>query len=211
MLSTRAGRILELVTMKPFRPLAGLVLVTSLLGACATSGPTPYQPAQSGQFGFTEQRIEQNRFRITFEGNSRTTRERVEDSLLLRAADVTLQNQYDWFQIVTRATDPKTYSVPVPGSSFAYSHSFASYRAFHPRFGWVVVHDPFWSPFGPFGSRWGSRWDDGGTREVTRFQATAEVILGRGPKPAGRPDVFDARDVSANLTPRLASAAATPK
>jgi hypothetical protein len=205
MLETRVAD-LEFTIMKRINTIAAFGLSVALLGACASyspPGPTPYQPAVSSNFGFSEQRIEQNRFRITFEGNSRTTRDRVEDSLLLRAAEVTLQNQSDWFQVVTRATDPKTYSVPVGGSSIGISHSFAYYRTFHPRYGWIAVRDPFWSPFGYYGSR----WDDGGTREITRFQASAEILLGRGAKPTGRPDIFDARDVAANLGPRLAAPA----
>lgn len=173
------------------------------LSACAT-GPayTPFQAAQPGKFGFSEQRIEATRYRITFEGNSRTTRQRVEDSLLLRAATVTLENGYDWFQIASRATDPKTYQERSPSlgwdGGFGYNTGFATYRSYSHRHGWVYVHQPIFTHhgFGPF-DRYGE------TREITRFQANAEIILGKGPKPTDRADAFDARDVSANLTPRL--------
>ena len=182
--------------------------------ACATTSPsfTPYQAAIPGKFGFSEQRIEAARYRIVFEGNSRTTRQRVEDSMLLRAANVTLENSYDWFQIVNRATDPKTYQVQSPSyrsawsGGFGYQGGFASYRTWSPRFGWGYYYEPifargFYDPFNDFGE----------TREITRFQATAEIILGKGPKPSDRPDTFDARDVSTNLTPRLTlPAAAVP-
>jgi hypothetical protein len=186
--------------------LAGLAVLG--LSACAT-GPsyTPYQAAQPGKFGFSEQRIEATRYRITFEGNSRTTRQRVEDSLLLRAANVTLENGYDWFQIANRATDPKTYQQRLPSlgwdSGFGYNSGFASYRTYSRNHGWVYVHRPFFTSygFGPFD-------DFGETREITRFQANAEIILGKGPKPTDRADAFDARDVSANLTPRVVVAPA---
>jgi hypothetical protein len=178
------------------------------LSACAT-GPsyTPYQAALPGKFGFSEQRIEATRYRITFEGNSRTTRQRVEDSLLLRAANVTLENGYDWFQIANRATDPKTYTERLPSvgwnGGFGYNSGFASYRTYSRRYGWVYVHRPIFNDFGfgPFDSY-------GETREITRFQANAEIILGKGPKPTDRADAFDARDVSANLTPRVVVATA---
>jgi hypothetical protein len=170
------------------------------LTACAsttspTNGATPYQAASSGKFGFTDQRIESNRFRIIFEGNTRTTREQVEDRLLLRAADVTIENGYDWFEIAQRATDPKTFSRPRLGSRWSFA---TSYSTFHPRYGWVSVYDPFWprGPFDPF-------WDASDTEEVTRFRATAEIILGKGPKPADRAEAFDARDVRANLASRV--------
>jgi hypothetical protein len=184
-------------------------LASLALSACAT-GPryTPYQAAQPGKFGFSEQRIEATRYRIIFEGNSRTTRQRVEDSLLLRAANVTLENGYDWFQIVNRATDPKTYQMRIPStysafdSRFGYYGGFATYRYWSPRHGWVFYRDPFaFSAFhDPF-------WRNDEVREVTRFQANAEIILGKGPKPTDRSDTFDARDVSANLTPRVIASA----
>jgi hypothetical protein len=187
-------------------------LGTLALSACAT-GPryTPYQAAVPGKFGFSEQRIEAARFRIIFEGNSRTTRQRVEDSLLLRAANVTIENGYDWFQIVNRATDPKTYQVRVPGAyssfggGFGYHSGFATYRTYSRRHGWVYYRDPFaFSAFhDPFYGR-----DE--VREITRFQANAEIILGKGPKPTDRADTFDARDVSSNLTPRLVAPPAIP-
>jgi hypothetical protein len=173
------------------------------LSACAT-GPsyTPYVAAQPGKFGFSEQRIEATRFRITFEGNSRTTRQRVEDSLLLRAANVTLENGYDWFQIANRATDPKTYTERLPSlgfdGGFGYNTGFASYRTYSSRYGWVYVHRPILNDFG-----FGPLDNYGETREITRFQANAEIILGKGPKPTDRVDAFDARDVSANLTQRV--------
>jgi hypothetical protein len=192
-----------------------MLALVSMLGvtACATTPPsfTPYQAAVPGKFGFSEQRIEATRYRIIFEGNSRTTRQRVEDSLLLRAANVTLENGYDWFQIVNRATDPKTYQMRSPsygsnwGGGFGYNGGFASYRSWSPRHGWVYYRDPF--AFGGYYNGFGDRDD---VREITRFQANAEIILGRGPKPVDRADAFDARDVSANLTPRVMPPAAPP-
>jgi hypothetical protein len=191
--------------MRPY--ILSLVFVALAgVSACATSGPsyTPYQAAVPGKFGFSEQRIETARYRISFEGNSRTTRQRVEDSLLLRAANVTLENGYDWFQVVNRATDPKTYEVRTPsiasswGGGFGYHSGFATYRTWSPRHGWIIYRDPF--GFGGFNDSFGGRDE---VREVTRFQASAEIILGKGPKPADRGDAFDARDVSSNLTARV--------
>ena len=58
--------------------LAGLVL----LGACATA--TPYQAASTSDRGFSEQKIEDNRFQVQFAGNSLTDRKTVETYLLYR-------------------------------------------------------------------------------------------------------------------------------
>jgi len=60
--------------------LAALALASaSVLASCAT--PTPYQPASgSGAFrtGYWDEQIESDRFRVTFAGNSLTSRETVE-------------------------------------------------------------------------------------------------------------------------------------
>ncbi len=81
----------------------GLAAVAGLLAACATA--TPYQPTETAGYGFREQRIEDNRVRITFRGNTLTDRETVETYLLYRAAEVTLQSGKDYFVVVTRDTE----------------------------------------------------------------------------------------------------------
>ena len=85
----------------------------SMLAACAS--PTPYQAADGSRRGYTEQQIETNRFRISFDGNSLTDRETVETYLLYRAAELTVEEGYDHFMVVTRATDE---AVSCPFSRF---------------------------------------------------------------------------------------------
>lgn len=172
------------------------------LSACASAGPTPYQPATERNFGFKDQRIEQDRWRVMFEGNSRTSRQQVEDGLLLRAAEVTLAGGFDWFKVVTRATDPKVTRTSVPSPYF--DTSFAVWRSWSPRRGWVLHA----SPWAWHGSRWPYDRDE---VETTRYQASAEIIMGRGEKPAGDPQAFGARDVQASLAPRLAPPPSAPQ
>src|SRR5688572_16406254 len=84
-------------------------LCALVLAACAT--PTPYQPNVQGQStsgGYSDARIEENRFRVTFSGNSLTSRETVETYLLYRAAELTLSSGYDYFIIADRQTDRST-------------------------------------------------------------------------------------------------------
>ena len=40
-------------------------------------------------------------------------------------------------------------------------------------------------------------------RTIERFEASAEILLGKGAKPSGDPRAFDARDVMANLGPTI--------
>src|ERR1700682_4203326 len=84
---------------------AALASVVVLAG-CETQAP--FQPRQGHSSGYTDERIAANRYRVTFTGNTVTSRETVENYLLLRAAQVTLQSGYRWFVFETRDTEAKT-------------------------------------------------------------------------------------------------------
>lgn len=42
-----------------------------------------------------------------------------------------------------------------------------------------------------------------GYREMTRYQAMSDIIMGKGPRPAGNASAFDARAIQANLAHRI--------
>lgn len=180
---------------------AGLALAIGL-AACAT--PTPYQPnvrpGSTASGGFSEFQLEPNRFRVNFQGNSLTSRETVEGYLLYRAAELTTQQGYDWFSIVDRETDRKSRTYVDPDPLYrpwyggAYSYWRPHWRYYGGGYGWRTW-DPFWGD--PF---WSSRVD---VRTVDRYEATAEVFMGRGAKPADDMRAFDARAVIENLRPRI--------
>ena len=162
------------------------------LAACATS--TPYAPAGfNGQRGgYAEQRLENDRFRVSFAGNSVTSREQVEMGLLLRSAELTLESGFDWFSTVERATDRDvSYSAFRDPFYRPYSRFWGPSWRYYGRYGWSRWNDPFWGR------------SDIDVREIDRFEANAEIILGRGPKPAGDPNAFDAREVVSNLAARV--------
>jgi hypothetical protein len=176
------------------------VALSAGLAACAT--PTPYQPvATKGatQGGYSELRLEPERYRVTFAGNSLTRRETVEGYLLFRAAELTVQNGYDWFAIVERDTDKKTRT---------YVDSDPFYR---PWYGGYGFWRPSWRYYGgPYGWRtWNPYWGDPfwadrvDVRTIERYEASAEIVMGKGAKPADDPKAFDARAVIENLKPRI--------
>ena len=167
---------------------AAAITTTLGLAACQT-GPTPYQPGGRYDGGYTESRIENDRYRISFKGNSLTERETVENYMLYRAAELTLQNGYDNFTIADRDTDKNTRLRQTGGSSF-YGPRL-SYMYFAPSYGWYGAYDPFWTP---------SRYD-----EVTRYEAYAEILMGKGQKSADA-NAFDAHDVSKNLAGQVTRA-----
>jgi hypothetical protein len=117
----------------PRLTLAAALSALVFLAACATS--TPYQAAARDQSGgYSEQKIEDNRFQVQFAGNSLTDRKTVETYLLYRAAELTKESGFDHFRVVRRDTDAKTRLVgDAPFYDPFYDHFYLSYRYFGPR------------------------------------------------------------------------------
>lgn len=162
-----------------------LGLAAGLLSACAT--PTPYQAATTAgasvTLGFKEQKLENNRYRIVFGGNSLTSRETVETYLLYRAAELTLENGYDGFEVVNRDTDEQKRTTI------------------------TRTRDPYGSPFGWRYYRGG--WGDWGgyshefMDERTRYEASAEIVMFKGQKDDTNANAYDARQLIENLGPSI--------
>jgi hypothetical protein len=160
------------------------------LAACTTA--TPYQPlgTRGASGGFAEQRIEANRYRVTFVGNDYTSRQRVENYLLYRAAELTMANGYDGFTIVRRDTERNVDTRIIPSAGpYPYWQPYWRYRG---RYGWRSWDPWFGDPF------WGDTID---VRTVESYEATTEIVMFRG---APRdPTSFNARQVIANLQPTI--------
>ena len=175
------------------------ILAAAGLSACATA--TPYQPNVRGNAasgGYSDYRIADNRFKVSFSGNSLTSRDTVERYLLFRAAELTLAQGYDGFVLADREVnrDSRTYYDPPPGPRFGYGYGYwrPSWRYFGPRYGWRA-----WDPW--YGSRfWADEMD---MRTVTRYEANAEIVMYKGRSPAPAEQSFDAREVVANLGPGI--------
>lgn len=184
--------------------LAALASSTVLVSACATQ--TPYRPARGSGFartGFSEQQVAPDRFLVSFAGNSVTERDTVERYLLFRAAELTLQRGFDHFVTVQRDTDRQTRLYSTPG--------FGGFGAFGPYWGpaWSFYGQPFgFRRFGGFYGGYGGFGGFGGfndidIRQVDRFEATAEVLMRRGPIPQGEVRAFDARAVVQTIGPSI--------
>ncbi|MBX3564940.1 MAG: hypothetical protein KF790_05800 [Steroidobacteraceae bacterium] len=178
-----------------------IALATALLGSVALGGcmtATPYQPATaSSAGGYSDQQLEANRFQVSFRGNSLTSRETVERYLLFRAAELTVQHGFDHFILVSKDTEKQSETYRTPGmyGGGPYGYWNPYWRFYRPRFGWRS-----WDPFfdDPF---WRDRdWD---YRTVNRYEAMAEIVVGRGPKPGSNVRAFDAREVIDRLGPSI--------
>ena len=180
--------------------IAGLML----LGACATA--TPYQPANNNQRGFTDQQVETNRWQVGFSGNSLTDRRTVETYLLYRAAELTDREGFDYFRVVQRDTDASSTFIPTGFSHRPFYSGFYCNYAFYGPYGRLGRHPGFAHPgfrragfYDPFGYGFGAA----DYREIVRYEATAEIIMGRGEKPDDNPAYFTADDVILNLSGQI--------
>ena len=154
------------------------------LSACASLAPYGPQTASGGQ-GYAEQRIESNRFRVTYNGVGAPGP--VADYALLRAAELTEAQGYDWFEVTQRWTDGRLDSaggmrpsVSIGAGSSRYSGRYGDYRSSGVGVG-VGLNFSGPSP----------------------TSTTLEVVMGNGATP-DRPNAYDASSVRESLGWRTA-------
>jgi len=153
---------------------SGFIALAALLALTGCETQEPFQPREGHSSGYTDQRLGSNRYRVTYTGNAATSRETIENFLLLRAAQVTLQSSYRWFVFDTRDTQAKT----------SYHTDFVGWPGFHDRFGWYW-HD----------------WDYADSYPSTRYDAYAEIVMLTPEQAHGEARALDANDIVARLTP----------
>jgi len=152
------------------------LLLALALAACAT--PAVYAPAAGpGRPGYSELRIENDRYRVTFRDAANEAA--AADYALLRAAELTLAQGYDWFVVDNRSTD-------------------RSGQSSGPRVG-VGVGGVNYGGRTSVGVSTGVGFNLGGGPKAT---VALEIRLGRGAKP-GIVNAYDARQVQATVRPRV--------
>jgi hypothetical protein len=171
------------------------VLALGGLSACETA--TPYQaanPANASAGGYSDLKLNGDRWRVSFSGNSLTSRETVERYLLYRAAELTVSQGYDWFVTDDKQTDKQTSTYIDP----VYGYGWRPYWRFRGSYGWGG-----WGYWG--GGPWGGPWGPPGPAEVeqfNRYEVSAQIVMGKGARPAsGR--ALEAHEVMTNLGPGI--------
>lgn len=152
-----------------------------MLAACATAVGTAYAPADSKGYGYAETRIEADRYRVSFAGDGATPQNVVEDYLLLRAAELAVENGYDWFRVVGRTIDEAEK-------------------------GGVGLGGGFGGGGRNVGVGVGGNLGTVGAKKF--YTAKLEALFGKGEKPAGDEggEVYDARSVIETIRARLTPA-----
>lgn len=158
-----------------------LISAAAVLALVACATPTRYQPAAAANgVGYSEQRIENDRWRVSFRGGSGAGAAQVMDYALLRAAELTLAQGYDWFQVVGRYTDARD------GGGYGSGVS-------------VGAGGGDWSGGSFGGAGIGLSFPLGGSGPA--LTTTLEIRMGRGARPQ-TPDSYDARSVQSSLSGR---------
>lgn len=100
-----------------------LFSVFAALAGCATS----YKPDGYGG-GFSETQLDKNLFKISFRGNGWTKPERTEDLVLLRSAEMTLNNGFSHFVVIDGQTHEHrgTYTTPTQSYTTANVTGYAN-------------------------------------------------------------------------------------
>ena len=148
------------------------------LSACASLAPYGPQMGPNGQ-GYAEQRIESNRWRVTYHGVGAPGP--VADMALLRAADLTVQNGFDWFEVTQRWTDGRRDSAGGVRPSVSIGAGSSRYGRYSSS-----------------GVGVGVGLDLSGPQPTS---TVLEVVMGNGPRP-DRVEAYDARDVQMTLRGR---------
>lgn len=181
--------------LKRHRKIAGPVAALALLAGCATA--TPYQPLgyPGARGGYTDQQLDATHWRVSFFGNTLTSRQQVETYLLYRAAELTLQQGYQCFTVVNRETqrDVTYRAEPFGPYGGGFYPGWSPYWRLHGPWGWHYYDPWIGRPFFP------GRYD---IRTIDRYEAMADIALSRAPCGTD-PGTFNASQVVQNLRPHI--------
>jgi hypothetical protein len=164
------------------------------LAACAT--PADYHartPAAAD--GYSEQRLDDTRWRVEFVGDASASQERVESYLLYRAAELTAARGYDWFLASNHSGETESeIVVEAPPRSAPQSSVWRPLWRHRSRFRWSD-----WMVRGPDpGEHLEAR--SGRTFTIDRYAAREDIVMGLGEAPNG---AFAAQDVLALVGPTI--------
>lgn len=153
------------------------------VSACASLAPYGAQTGPGGQ-GYSEQRIENNRYRVTYHGVGAPGP--VADLALLRAAELTTQEGYDWFEVTQRWIDGRLDSAggvrPSVGVGYGSSRYDGRYGSYSSSGLGVGVGLNFSGP--------------------SPTSTSLEIVMGDGQRP-DRPNAYDARGVQESIRARI--------
>lgn len=166
-----------------------LLLIVSVMSLYACGSSSQYVTGGSEGLGSsTESRLTDDRYRVTFIGDEDATSDQVKDLALMRAAEITLANEYDWFRVVSQQTEESTTATPATVTTTAPTQQVTTRDC--GAFGCTTTITPAYT----------------GTQIVTvreedRYTTSIEIVMGDGN--LRDPTVaYDARELHNSLTRR---------
>lgn len=163
-----------------------LVLAVVIMAGCASQ--PDYRQAQKGGFGYTESKLSDTQYRVHFKAKG-SDKGKAMDYAMLRAAELTLLEGYDWFVVTDRETlvDKETVqTTPTAGFSQRYARVtecgvLTCRTSYHPT----------------------TQFETGvfvGGSQQSEIESILSIELGKGTRPTSATS-FDAREVRDNLKP----------
>jgi hypothetical protein len=162
-----------------------LLTLTLLISGC-TSKPA-YRAAKNGSVGYSEQKITDDRYRVQFKSHTKTVADAA-DYALLRAAQLTVQQGYDWFVVTSKETFVESEKQQ-PESSIGFSQTRQVERNCG-LLGCETRNRP--------SSEVGVNINTGSNINRKEVHSILEIRMGKGVKP--NEDSYGAQDVVDNLS-----------
>ena len=164
-----------------------LVLAVLIMAGCASQ--PDYREAKKGGFGYTESKLSDTQYRVHFKAKG-SDKGKAMDYAMLRAAELTLLEGYDWFVVTDRETlvDKETVqATPTAGFSQRYARVtecgvLTCRTSYHPT----------------------TQFETGvfvGGSQQSEIESILSIEMGKGTRPASATS-FDAREVRDNLQPK---------
>lgn len=157
-----------------------------LLSGCANK--PEYREAKNGSVGYSEQKITDDRFRIQYKTRNNTVADAY-DYALLRAAELTIEQEFDWFVVNSQETFVESEKVPSSELQLA-RHSYIQRRC------GLLTCETRQAPTTNYGA--GVSINSGNNRKDVH--TIIEIRMGTGVKLNDK--ALSAQDVIDNLTPK---------
>ena len=164
-----------------------LVLAVLIMAGCASQ--PDYRQAKKGGFGYTESKLSDTQYRVHFKAKG-SDKGKAMDYAMLRAAELTLLEGYDWFVVTDREplVDKETVqATPTAGFSQRYARVtecgvLTCRTSYHPT----------------------TQFETGvfvGGSQQSEIESILSIEMGKGTRPTSATS-FDAREVRDNLQPK---------
>ncbi len=165
---------------------AALLTAALALTACATP-PTPYQPIGESRYGYAEEQIDAETWRVRFSGNAVTDRAVVVDYVFYRAAEIAAAEGTDGFIVLKEDIEPEVsyYGSPSPYPYYPHGTFFFGRGHRHSHYGYGVGYGT------------------GTLRADQRYTDHLRIRLFRELAPEDQGQAYDAQAILRTLGPKI--------